>query len=83
MAVRITDLCITCDACLDGCPTKSIVSADENPTGQDIYYVNPETCTECGGGDIVPQCADGCPVDAFVWDKPTNPEKVDGEAVID
>ena len=40
MAVIITDICISCDACLDECPTESIVDNDENPTGEDIYYVN-------------------------------------------
>lgn len=38
MAVRITDLCISCDAFLDECPAGSIVDADDNPTGEDIYY---------------------------------------------
>ena len=69
MAVIITDTCISCDACLDECPTESIVDNDENPTGEDIYYVNPETCTECVGDNDAPACADACPTEGcIVWD---------------
>jgi len=71
MAVRITDLCISCDACLDECPTASIVDADDNPTGEDIYYVNPATCTECIGDNPSPACQAACPTDGcIVWDLP-------------
>ncbi|TLP38283.1 4Fe-4S dicluster domain-containing protein [Arcobacter arenosus] len=69
MAVKITDICINCDACLDECPTESIVDNDENPTGEDIYYVNPETCTECIGDHDEPACAEACPTEGcIVWD---------------
>jgi len=69
MAVLITDTCISCDACLDECPTESIVDNDENPTGEDIYYVNSETCTECVGDNDAPACADACPTEGcIVWD---------------
>ncbi len=71
MAVRITDLCISCDACLDECPTSSIVDADDNPTGEDIYYVNPATCTECIGDNPSPACQAACPTEeCIVWDLP-------------
>ncbi len=39
MAVKITDICISCDACLDECPVGAIVDNDDNPTGEDVYYV--------------------------------------------
>ena len=69
MAVIITDICISCDACLDECPTESIVDNDDNPTGEDIYYVNPETCTECIGDNDAPACADACPTEGCIqWD---------------
>jgi ferredoxin len=71
MAVRITDTCISCDACLDECPTESIVDNDENPTGEDIYYVNADTCTECVGDHDTPACAEACPTEGcIVWDNP-------------
>ena len=71
MAVRITDLCISCDACLDECPTGSIVDADDNPLEEDIYYVNPATCTECIGDHDTPACQAACPTDGcIVWDLP-------------
>jgi ferredoxin len=69
MAVLITDICINCDACLDECPTESIVDNDENPTGEDTYYVNSDTCTECVGDNDVPACAEACPTEGcIVWD---------------
>ncbi|PHS58234.1 MAG: 4Fe-4S ferredoxin [Sulfurimonas sp.] len=75
MAVRITDLCISCDACLEECPTSSIVDADDNPTGEDYYYVDPETCSECIGDNDSPACQASCPTeDCIVWDMPFNDE---------
>ncbi|MEA3483980.1 MAG: 4Fe-4S dicluster domain-containing protein [Pseudomonadota bacterium] len=69
MAVKITDTCINCDACLEECPTESIVDNDENPTGEDIYYVNADTCTECVGDHDEPACAEACPTEGcIVWD---------------
>lgn len=71
MSVRITDLCISCDACLDECPTSSIVDDDDNPTGEDTYYVDPATCTECIGDHETPACQAACPTDGcIVWDLP-------------
>ena len=46
MAVKITDTCISCGACIDECPVEAIVDEDENPTGEDIYFVHPETCVK-------------------------------------
>lgn len=70
MAVRITDLCISCDACLDECPTEAIVDNDENPTGEDIYYVFTDKCVECVGHHDTPACAEACPTEGcIVWDE--------------
>ncbi len=86
MAVKITDTCISCDACLDECPTESIVDNDENPTGEDIYYVNADTCTECIGDNDEPACAEACPTEGcIVWDdrdNSTNPVR-DGKTFED
>lgn len=69
MAVRITDLCISCDVCLGECPTKSIVDAKENPTDNNYYYIHPATCTECIGDADSPLCQAACPIsDCIVWD---------------
>ena len=71
MAVRITDLCISCDVCLAECPTTSIVDAKTNPTDENYYYVNPTTCTECIGDHKSPACQAACPIsDCIVWDLP-------------
>ena len=85
MAVIITDTCISCDACLDECPTESIVDNDENPTGEDIYYVNPETCDECTSAGQTPACAEACPTEGcIVWgESPITDGAVAGEPVIE
>jgi len=85
MAVVITDTCISCDACLDECPTESIVDNDENPTGEDIYYVNPETCTECVGDHDQPACAEACPTEGcIVWgENPTHEGAVAGQPCVE
>jgi len=49
MAVIITDTCISCAACIDECPVEAIVDEDDNPTGEDIYYVYADKCVECVG----------------------------------
>lgn len=71
MSVKITDLCINCDACIEECPATAIVSADESPIeGAEFTYVKPEKCIECVD-TTVPKCADICPTDgAIVWDMP-------------
>ena len=75
MAVRITDLCISCDVCLDECPTVSIVDAKTNPTDENYYYINPTTCTECIGDHASPACQAACPIsDCIVWDLPYDNE---------
>lgn len=70
MAVKITDTCISCDACLDECPVEAIVDNDENPTGEDIYYVYADKCVECVDFHDTPACAEACPTEGcIVWDE--------------
>ena len=85
MAVIITDTCISCDACLDECPTESIVDNDENPTGEDIYFVNPDTCDECTAAGQEPACAEACPTEGcIVWAEGVTTEgKVAGEPCVE
>lgn len=69
MAVRITDTCISCDACLDECPVEAIVDDTENPKDEDIYFVYDDKCVECVGHNDEPACASACPTDGcIVWD---------------
>ena len=66
--VRITDACIECDACYDECPVSAIVETEDNPEGNDWYYVYQNKCIECVGYYDSPACADVCPSEgAFVW----------------
>ncbi|SFV68845.1 Ferredoxin [hydrothermal vent metagenome] len=71
MAVKITDSCINCAACIDECPTEAIVDEDDNPTGEEIYYVYEDKCVECVGHFDTPACAEACPTEGcIVWDEP-------------
>lgn len=51
MAYKISDACIACGACKDGCPSEAI--AEGTP-----YVIDEATCIDCGA------CADVCPVGA-------------------
>lgn len=52
MAYKISDDCISCGACADGCPVEAISEGDGK------YEIDAETCIDCGA------CAEVCPVDA-------------------
>ncbi|MBR3290246.1 MAG: 4Fe-4S binding protein [Clostridia bacterium] len=54
MAFKITDACIKCGACADGCPVSAISEGD------DTFVIDADTCISCGA------CADICPVGAPV-----------------
>ena len=74
MAVKITELCINCDSCIDECPATAIVSASDSPINGDTTYVKPEKCIECADSTM-PKCSDACPTEgAIVWDMPYTPE---------
>jgi len=53
MALKITEECIACGACVETCPVKAIAAAG------DIYAIT-DDCTECKA------CVDICPVSAIV-----------------
>jgi ferredoxin len=58
MAMKITDVCSACGACLSDCPTEAIVEGD-------IYKIDPTKCNECQGHADSPTCASVCPVEAI------------------
>ena len=69
MAVLITDICINCAACIDECPTEAIVDEDDNPTGEETYFVHADKCVECVDHFDEPACAEACPTEGcIVWD---------------
>ncbi len=62
MALKITDDCTNCDACVPVCVNEAISE------GRAIYVIDPEKCTECVDTDMDPRCASVCPVDCIVPD---------------
>jgi Fe-S-cluster-containing dehydrogenase component len=75
MAVMINDTCINCAACIDECPVEAIVDEDDNPTGEECYYVYPDKCVECVGYHDTPACAEACPTEGCItWDMPFTAE---------
>lgn len=72
MAVKITDECISCEACAPECPVAAILDEgnEKNPF-DDFFYVKPESCVECVGHADEPRCVEACPTEgAIVWDMP-------------
>jgi len=87
MAVIIGDTCINCAACIDECPVEAIVDEDDNPTGEEYYYVYPDKCVECVDHHDTPACAEACPTeDCITWDMPFTADHADyfaGENYLD
>jgi ferredoxin len=62
MAIRITEDCISCGACVPECPNQAISEGDGT------YVVDPEACTECVGFEAHPACQAVCPVECCLPD---------------
>ena len=56
MAYKLSDDCIKCGACAEGCPVEAIKEGDEK------YIIDPDTCISCGA------CTENCPVEAIKED---------------
>ena len=84
MAVRISDDCISCDACAQECPNTAIYpggesytmadgtkhgdSSEQDPLADDHYFVVFNKCTQCVGFNAAPACMAVCPVEAISLD---------------
>jgi ferredoxin len=60
MAMKITEECISCGACVPECPTEAINEGDT------IYVIDANVCVECVGHFDSPQCVASCPVECIV-----------------
>jgi ferredoxin len=85
MAVIITDSCIGCGACMDECPVEAILDEDDNPNGEDIYFVQKDICVECISHYDRPACATACPTEGcIIWGKnPTTENATPLSAIIE
>ena len=77
MATVITEACINCGVCLPRCPNQAIYEGGQAselngvmrpPRAEDIYYIDPDKCTECVGFFDHEECAAVCPVDCCIPD---------------
>ncbi|MBN1316149.1 MAG: ferredoxin family protein [Anaerolineales bacterium] len=59
MAHVITALCQLDGACVEVCPVECIVPGKEDDAKWNHYFIDPETCIDCGS------CVAECPYDAI------------------
>ncbi len=84
MAIKITDDCINCGACINECPNTAIYNGGHNwrmsdgteskddkanpPISNDVFFIAPDKCTECVGFHEEQQCVAACPIDCCIPD---------------
>ena len=68
MAMVIVEDCISCGACEPECPNTAIASGDP------LYTINAELCTECVGAYDNPKCVEICPVEGCIKPDPAHAE---------
>ena len=59
MAMKISEECISCGACVPECPVDAISE------GEAQYNIDAEACVECVGYFDTSQCVAACPVDCI------------------
>lgn len=71
MSMVIVEECISCGACEPECPNTAIASGDS------LFVINPDLCTECVGAFDSPKCVELCPVEGCIVADPAHPESHD------
>jgi len=59
MAMRVTDECVNCVACVDVCLRDAVYEGDVH------YEIDPQKCTECED-EGAPKCVEVCPVECIL-----------------
>lgn len=67
LALRITDGCIECMACMDVCSYQAVCDVRRVEACPGVT-IDPSVCTHCWPLDPRPRCVDVCPVDCLVVD---------------
>lgn len=67
LALRITDSCIECMACMDVCSYQAVCDVRGVEACPGIA-IDPSACTHCWPFDPRPRCVDICPVDCIIVD---------------
>lgn len=67
MALKISETCSACDACLSECPNDAITAGKR-------YSIDPDKCTECVGHYDTPECVEMCPVVGCIVPDPSHAE---------
>jgi ferredoxin--NADP+ reductase len=83
MTYTITALCTRQGDCVEVCPVDCIIPGPTNdPTWNDLFFIDPDTCIDCGA------CVPVCPPEAIFPEEDVPPEfeeieyEVDGETIV-